>query len=145
VVGTGNKVEDFGVMFFTLGGDGQVDISPIGDLLKTQVKGLATHLGISDEIVEADPTDGLWKDNRTDESAIGATYEELEWAMDFCDKYKVKKREEYKRISYLFDLPRRKEDVLEIYLERHERGMHKIIPIPVCKIPHECKIPTDVC
>ena len=81
VVGTGNKVEDFGVGFYTKYGDGGVDISPIADLYKSEVFSLASSLGIIQEIQEAAPTDGLWADGRTDEEQIGATYEELEWAM----------------------------------------------------------------
>ena len=81
VVGTGNKVEDFGVGFYTKYGDGGVDISPIADLYKSEVYALADALGIIQEIQDAAPTDGLWADGRTDEEQIGATYEELEWAM----------------------------------------------------------------
>ena len=81
VVGTGNKVEDFGIGFYTKYGDGGVDLSPIADLIKTDVRNIAIHLGINDEIIKAPPTDGLWDDSRTDEDQIGATYEELEKAM----------------------------------------------------------------
>src|SRR5210317_2235890 len=81
VVGTGNKVEDFGVGFFTKYGDGGVDISPIADLTKSEVWKLAKKVGVIDEIVSANPTDGLWGDDRTDEDQIGASYPELEWAM----------------------------------------------------------------
>ncbi len=81
VVGTGNKVEDFGVGFYTKYGDGGVDISPIADLMKSEVRELAKNMGINSEIIEAAPTDGLWGDNRTDEDKIGATYDELEWTM----------------------------------------------------------------
>lgn len=137
VAGTGNKVEDYGIMFFTLGGDGQVDLSPIGDLTKTQVKGLSNFLGISNEIIQAVPTDGLWADNRGDEDAIGATYPELEWAMDFCNKFgDINTMGEYNDVANLLNLDDRKKEVLKIYLERHEKGMHKVSPIPVCKIPH---------
>ena len=82
VVGTGNKVEDFGIGFFTKYGDGGVDISPIADLYKSEVYLLAEFLGITQEIQDAAPTDGLWPDGRTDEDQIGATYDELEWAMN---------------------------------------------------------------
>ena len=82
VVGTGNKVEDFGVGFFTKYGDGGVDISPIADLMKSEVKKLASKLGVDPEIISAKPTDGLWEDDRTDEDQLGATYDELEWAME---------------------------------------------------------------
>ena len=86
VVGTGNKVEDFGIGFFTKYGDGGVDISPIADLTKTEVRQLAKEVGVCDEIIKAAPTDGLWGDDRTDEDQIGATYEELEWAMNYNGK-----------------------------------------------------------
>ena len=81
VLGTGNKVEDFGVGFYTKYGDGGVDISPIADLLKSEVYKIAHNLNINTEIIKAPPTDGLWGDNKTDEEQIGATYSELEWAM----------------------------------------------------------------
>ena len=81
VAGTGNKVEDFGVGFYTKYGDGGVDISPIADLLKSEVFQLAKHLNVIQEILEAKPTDGLWGDDRSDEDQIGASYDELEWAM----------------------------------------------------------------
>ncbi|MBT3847139.1 MAG: NAD(+) synthase, partial [Euryarchaeota archaeon] len=91
VVGTGNKVEDFGVGFFTKYGDGGVDISPIADLYKSEVYLLAESLGIIQEIQEAAPTDGLWSDGRTDEDQIGATYDELEWAMNEIDNPSAEK------------------------------------------------------
>ncbi|MCW8937347.1 MAG: NAD(+) synthase, partial [Flavobacteriales bacterium] len=83
VLGTGNKIEDFGVGFYTKYGDGGVDISPIANLTKTEVYALGEVLGVNKEIMVAPPTDGLWGDERTDEDQIGATYPELEWAMDF--------------------------------------------------------------
>src|SRR5690606_27976837 len=83
VAGTGNKVEDFGVGFFTKYGDGGVDISPIADLMKTEVFEIAKTLGVVASIQNAKPTDGLWNDDRSDEDQIGATYPELEWAMDY--------------------------------------------------------------
>ncbi|WP_457553846.1 NAD(+) synthase, partial [Desulfobacula sp.] len=83
VAGTGNKIEDFGVGFYTKYGDGGVDLSPIADLTKTQVYALGKSLGIMEDILTAAPTDGLWEDDRTDESQIGATYTELEWAMEY--------------------------------------------------------------
>ena len=86
VVGTGNKVEDFGVGFFTKYGDGGVDISPIADLMKSEVRKMAKELGVNEEILNASPTDGLWGDSRTDEDQIGATYDELEWAMKVTAK-----------------------------------------------------------
>src|SRR5690606_19824151 len=83
VAGTGNKVEDFGVGFYTKYGDGGVDISPIADLTKSEVYALAKEMQIVQSIQTAPPTDGLWKDERTDEGQLGATYPELEWAMEF--------------------------------------------------------------
>ena len=120
VVGTGNKVEDFGVGFFTKYGDGGVDISPIADLMKSQVRELAKQVGVSDEITNAAPTDGLWEDSRTDEEQIGATYEELEWAMTSTDD--------------VMDLTKRQIEVLRIYEKFNKQNKHKMVPIPVCKI-----------
>jgi NAD+ synthase len=119
VVGTGNKVEDFGVGFFTKYGDGGVDISPIADLTKTEVYELAEELRIPQEIQDAPPTDGLWEDGRQDEDQLEATYVELEWAM------------EYDGTSQLTN---RQREVLEIYKKHHESNKHKMLPIPVCKI-----------
>jgi NAD+ synthase len=127
VAGTGNKVEDFGVGFFTKYGDGGVDISPIADLLKSEVVQLGKHLGILNEIIKAPPTDGLWADNRTDESQIGATYAELEWAMS--DKAQNPQS----------SLTPRQKEVLSIYRNFHERNRHKMEPIPVIKIPDELR------
>lgn len=130
VVGTGNKVEDYGVGFFTKYGDGGVDISPIGDLLKTDVWRLSTFLGVCDEIVQADPTDGLWNDNRSDEDQIGATYPELEEAMKFYDN-------NYRMKDYNFivsQLTERQKEVLQIYTKRHESSLHKMSMPPICKI-----------
>ena len=87
VAGTGNKVEDFGVGFYTKYGDGGVDISPIADLTKTEVFALAAHLGVIEAIQQAAPTDGLWGDDRTDEDQLGASYPELEWAMAWEDQH----------------------------------------------------------
>jgi NAD+ synthase len=120
VVGTGNKIEDFGVGFFTKYGDGGVDISPIGDLTKTQVRKFSSELGIISEILEAAPTDGLWEEDRTDEDQIGATYEELEWAMDF-------------KGDILAESDRNKE-VYSIYNRLNKINKHKMIEIPVFKI-----------
>jgi len=112
VVGTGNKVEDFGVGFYTKYGDGGVDISPIADCNKTQVWELGKELGILKEIIEAPPTDGLWDDGRTDEGQLGFKYQDLEDAMVNPDSpHKV----EYEKIR--------------------KQNLHKMEPIPVCKIP----------
>lgn len=128
VVGTGNKVEDYGVMFYTKYGDGGVDISPIGDLTKSQVRELARYLKIDDRIINATPTDGLWDDQRTDESQIGATYEELEWAMEngrwSGDHYMIDKDE----------VSERQWRVVDIYKNLNKKGQHKVQPIPVYKL-----------
>ena len=121
VVGTGNKVEDFGIGFFTKYGDGGVDISPIADLLKTEVYILSKYLGINNDILIAPPIDGLWGNDKTDEEQIGATYPELEWAMNFNgNRNKLNKREK---------------EILEIYIELNRKNQHKMQEIPVCKIP----------
>jgi NAD+ synthase len=112
VVGTGNKVEDFGVGFYTKYGDGGVDISPIADCNKTEVWELGKELGILKEIIEAPPTDGLWDDGRTDEGQLGFKYEDLEDAMKNPNS---PHRQEYEKIR--------------------KQNLHKMEPIPVCKIP----------
>jgi len=126
VTGTGNKIEDFGVGFFTKHGDGGVDLSPIADLYKTEVYQLAETLGIIQEIRDAKPTDGLWTDGRTDEDQLGATYEELEWAMKYLDKFDKDK--------VVVDVTERQEKVLGIYIDRRLSNMHKMNPIPVCEL-----------
>jgi NAD+ synthase len=127
VAGTGNKIEDFGVGFFTKYGDGGVDISPIADLTKTEVYALAKEMGIVETIQNARPTDGLFPDGRTDEDQIGATYPELEWAMEYTEN-----KESYAVNS-------RQKHVLEIYLTRNKANKHKMIPIPVCILPKKIK------
>ena len=114
VVGTGNKVEDFGVGFYTKYGDGGVDISPIADCTKSQVWEMGKNLGLLKEIVEAQPTDGLWDDGRTDINQLGMSYQELEEAM------KNSSNKNYKK-----------------YLEIRKRNLHKMNPIPVCKMKDE--------
>jgi NAD+ synthase len=123
VAGTGNKVEDFGVGFYTKYGDGGVDISPIADLLKSEVFKIAHHLGIVSSIQKAKPTDGLWDDDRSDEDQLGATYDELEWAMNYLE------------VSSRGNLSERQKKVLEIYRGHHQTNLHKMNPIPVCEIP----------
>ena len=113
VVGTGNKVEDFGVGFYTKYGDGGVDISPIADCNKTEVWELGKELGILKEIIDAPPTDGLWDDGRTDEGQLGLSYKELEEAMDNENSLN---RDKYNSIR--------------------RANLHKMEPIPVCKIPN---------
>lgn len=121
VAGTGNKVEDFGVGFYTKYGDGGVDISPIADLTKTQVWNLANYLKVITEIIIAKPTDGLFEDGRSDEDQIGASYPELEWAMGFSGD--------------VSEIDERKKEVLHIYKRLNFINQHKMNPIPVCKIP----------
>jgi NAD+ synthase len=131
VVGTGNKVEDFGIGFYTKYGDGGVDISPIADLMKSEVYELGKYLGVTENILKSRPTDGLWTDGRTDEDQIGATYDELEWAMRYIETGIV----DYATCP---DIDRQKE-VLEIYTSRHNANKHKMNPIPVCKIVRDYK------
>lgn len=128
VAGTGNKVEDFGVGFFTKYGDGGVDISPIADLMKSEVYEIAKFLDINYEIQKATPTDGLFGDKRTDEDQLGATYDELEWAMKAFESGKS-----------ATDFSGRELEVFEIYQKRHKANLHKMVPIPICKIPAEWK------
>ena len=116
VVGTGNKVEDFGIGFFTKYGDGGVDISPLADLMKSEVYTLAENLGISNEIIVAKPTDGLWNDGRTDEDQIGVSYDDLEWAM-LANKDKNFNEE--------------KNRILKIYNKFRNENLHKMRQIPV--------------
>lgn len=127
VAGTGNKVEDFGVGFYTKYGDGGVDLSPIADLFKTEVYELAGHLGVPQSIQNAKPTDGLFADGRTDEDQIGATYPELEWAMRYLENNET------------HPLDARQKHVMEIYTSRHTANRHKMEPIPVCLIPQHLK------
>lgn len=124
VAGTGNKVEDFGVGFYTKYGDGGVDLSPIADLLKTQVYEIAKFLDINNEIIQAAPTDGLWGDDRTDEDQIGASYPELEWAMQMKEDGKT-----------AADFRSREREVFNIFTRLNSANQHKMLPIPVCKIP----------
>ncbi len=121
VVGTGNKVEDFGIGFFTKYGDGGVDLSPIADLVKTEVYALGRTLGVNEAILTAAPTDGLWGDDRTDEDQIGASYPELEWAMSFDGDESA--------------LDNRQREVMTIYRRLNAANQHKMEEIPVCMIP----------
>lgn len=124
VVGTGNKVEDFGVGFYTKYGDGGVDISPLADLTKSEVYAVGGELGIGEAIMKAPPTDGLWDDKRTDEGQLGATYAELEWAMEF-----------EAGAGNEDTLDARQKEVLKVYREFHRANQHKMVPIPVFKVP----------
>lgn len=125
VTGTGNKIEDFGVGFFTKYGDGGVDLSPIADLTKTEVFELAGSLNIVNSILTAKPTDGLWEDGRSDEDQMGATYPELEWAMEFTGNEET--------------LNPRQKEVLAIYRKLNKANKHKMEPIPVCLLPENIK------
>ncbi len=125
VVGTGNKVEDFGVGFFTKYGDGGVDISPIADLYKSEVYAIGNELGILQRILDAPPTDGLWEDGRTDEDQIGASYDELEWAMNEAERPSGS------------DFTEREKEVMEIFQRLHRSNSHKMRPIPVFKMGSE--------
>lgn len=128
VAGTGNKVEDFGVGFFTKYGDGGVDLSPIADLLKSEVYELGKFLKVPKSIMEAAPSDGLFGDARSDEDQIGASYDELEWAMKMEGEGKTRE-----------DFTGRKREVYDIYRRFNANNQHKMVPIPVCEIPKELK------
>ena len=128
VAGTGNKVEDFGVGFYTKYGDGGVDLSPIADLMKSEVYDLAAYLEVPNSIQNAQPTDGLFGDSRTDEDQIGASYDELEWAMKMQDSGKFET-----------DFQGRELEVYKIYTHLNQINQHKMIPIPVCEIPESLK------
>ncbi|MBE9575296.1 NAD(+) synthase [Flavobacterium proteolyticum] len=128
VAGTGNKVEDFGVGFFTKYGDGGVDVSPIADLVKSEVRLLAEFLKVPESILKAKPTDGLFGDDRSDEDQIGANYDELEWAMSQMEKGKT-----------IEDFNGREAEVFKIYKRLNTINQHKMIPIPICKIPENLK------
>ena len=126
VAGTGNKVEDFGVGFYTKYGDGGVDLSPIADLVKSEVFDLGKHLKVPASIQNAQPTDGLFGDSRTDEDQIGASYDELEWAMKMQDLGKTNT-----------DFTGRELEVYKIYTRLNTINQHKMVAIPVCEIPKE--------
>jgi NAD+ synthase len=127
VVGTGNKVEDFGIGFFTKYGDGGVDISPIAGFMKSEVKEMAIAGRLLDEIINAIPSDGLWEGDRTDENQIGASYDELEWAMNTMESYPVDENIE----KFEKSLTERQVKVLEIYNSFNTKNKHKMLPIPV--------------
>lgn len=128
VVGTGNKVEDFGVGFYTKYGDGGVDLSPIGDLMKSEVYAIGKELKVPKPIMHAAPSDGLFGDVRSDEDQIGANYDELEWAMQMDEKGKLPK-----------DFTDRKKEIMKIYKRFNNANQHKMKPIPVCEIPNNLK------
>lgn len=122
VVGTGNKVEDYGIGFYTKYGDGGVDIAPIADLYKTEVWGLGKHLGVDQRIIDASPTDGLWDDSRTDEDQIGTSYEMLEWVMERgLDEDPMFLNEE-------------QTSAINIYKKFNTQNKHKMLSIPTFKL-----------
>ena len=123
VAGTGNKVEDFGVGFYTKYGDGGVDLSPIADLLKSEVRTLAAYLDVPKSILDAKPTDGLFGDDRSDEDQLGASYDELEWAMEsIANNFPMK------------NFTKREKEVYTIYKKLNKMNQHKMNSIPVCLI-----------
>jgi NAD+ synthase len=128
VAGTGNKVEDFGVGFYTKYGDGGVDLSPIADLVKSEVYEIGKFLNVPDSIVEAAPSDGLFGDARSDEDQIGASYPELEWAMKMVDAGKSSD-----------DFNGREKEVFDIYMRFNTSNKHKMIPIPICEISDDLR------
>ena len=128
VAGTGNKVEDFGVGFYTKYGDGGVDLSPIADLMKSEVYKIGEFLKVPESIMKAAPSDGLFGDARSDEDQIGASYPELEWAMNMNDQGKTES-----------DFNGRELEVFKIYTRLNTINQHKMLPIPVCKIRGDLK------
>lgn len=128
VAGTGNKVEDFGVGFYTKYGDGGVDLSPIADLLKSEVYEIGEFVGVPESIMKAAPSDGLFGDARSDEDQIGANYDELEWAMAQNDLGKT-----------VNDFEGREREVFKIFMAYNTANKHKMIPIPICEIPSEMR------
>lgn len=128
VAGTGNKVEDFGVGFYTKYGDGGVDLSPIADLMKTEVYAVAKALDVSEAILNAAPSDGLFGDDRSDEDQIGASYPELEWAMRMKESGKSAN-----------DFEGREREVFGIFSRLNKINQHKMLPIPICEIPENLK------
>ena len=128
VAGTGNKVEDFGVGFYTKYGDGGVDLSPIADLLKSEVYQIGDYLEVPESIMNAAPSDGLFGDARSDEDQIGASYPELEWAMQMKDDGKT-----------VDDFEGRQREVFQIFTRYNTANQHKMTPIPICEIPKDLK------
>ncbi|OUR92657.1 NAD(+) synthase [Flavobacteriales bacterium 34_180_T64] len=128
VAGTGNKVEDFGVGFYTKYGDGGVDLSPIADLLKSEVYQIGEFLNVPPSIMNAAPSDGLFGDARSDEDQIGASYPELEWAMQMKGEGKA-----------LDDFSGRQQDVFNIFMRCNSANQHKMTAIPICEIPNDLK------
>ena len=133
VVGTGNKVEDYGIGFYTKYGDGGVDIVPIADLYKTEVWELGRHLGVDQRIIDAAPTDGLWEDSRTDEAQVGASYEDLEWVMEsniFIHESKPESATMWRGVP----LTDQQKSAIKQYGKFHRQNKHKMISIPTFKL-----------
>jgi NAD+ synthase len=133
VVGTGNKVEDYGVGFYTKYGDGGVDIAPIADLYKTEVWELGKHLGVDQRIIDAQPTDGLWEDGRTDEDQIGTSYEMLEWVMDsgiIESNYNIEELSQWNGVQ----LTEEQKIAIKQYQKFNTQNKHKMISIPTFKL-----------
>ncbi|MFD2915563.1 NAD(+) synthase [Psychroserpens luteus] len=128
VAGTGNKVEDFGVGFYTKYGDGGVDLSPIADLMKSEVYNIGEYLQVPESIMKAAPSDGLFGDARSDEDQIGASYPELEWAMTMKDEGKTAD-----------DFEGRQKEAFQIFMRYNRSNTHKMIAIPICEIPKNLK------
>ena len=133
VVGTGNKVEDYGIGFYTKYGDGGVDIAPIADLYKTEVWELGRHLGVDQRIIDAAPTDGLWEDSRTDEAQVGASYEDLEWVMD-SEIFIHEKNPESATMWRGVPLTDQQKSAIKQYGKFHRQNKHKMISIPTFKL-----------
>jgi NAD+ synthase len=136
VAGTGNKIEDFGVGFFTKYGDGGVDLSPIADLYKSEVYAVGRHIGVPKAILDAAPTDGLWNDGRTDEDQLGARYAELEQAMKFANTAHwtpetIPSDADWARSH---GLDGRDLEVFLVFARFHRANLHKMRPIPVCEV-----------
>ncbi|WP_299130192.1 NAD(+) synthase [uncultured Winogradskyella sp.] len=128
VAGTGNKVEDFGVGFFTKYGDGGVDLSPIADLLKSEVYNIGDFVKVPESIMKAAPSDGLFGDARSDEDQIGASYPELEWAMKMKDQGKT-----------VDDFTGRQKEAFKIFMSYNTKNNHKMVSIPICEIPENLR------
>lgn len=128
VAGTGNKVEDFGVGFYTKYGDGGVDLNPIADLMKSEVYAIGKTLNVPESILNATPSDGLFGDSRSDEDQIGANYDELEWAMQMDERGKTNN-----------DFTGREKEVYKIYKRFNTANQHKMKSIPICEIPNRLK------
>jgi len=134
VVGTGNKVEDYGVGFYTKYGDGGIDIAPIADLYKTEVWMLGEHLGVDERIISAPPTDGLWDDGRTDTDQLGVSYEMLEWVME-CgitswDREPIDKLDQWQGKPLTQD----QKNAVEQYVKFNTQNKHKMVEIPTFKL-----------